>query len=132
MPYEAQGAMLDIDFMVGYSDKPKRRHEIILMPSQYRGHLLITIEFHTNIRMATDALSFLHPSSAVLSPLPTEETQPPFYSLECDHASLRKEKHIALHCFDGLSTLIADLKVPIHDDLHLVVGVGVDEGSAWF
>ena len=67
----------------------------------------------------------------ILLPLPTKEPQPSVHRLECDLAALRKEKHISLPSLDRLPTLIRDLKVSLHDNLHLIVRVLVFEGCTW-
>lgn len=68
--------------------------------------------------------------SGILPPLPAIKPQPPLLRLERDHAPLGKEEHIALRRLDTLAALIRDFKVTVHDDLHLVVGIGVDERGA--
>lgn len=68
--------------------------------------------------------------SAIPPPLPTVKPQPALLRLKSDDTPLGKEKHISLCRFDALSALIGDFKVAVDDDLHLVVGVGVDERGA--
>ena len=74
---------------------------------------------------------FVGVSRTVLSSLPTEEAKPAIHRLECNLAALRKEEHIPLARLDRLPTLIRNLEVSVHDDLHLVIGVGVLKRSAW-
>lgn len=65
-----------------------------------------------------------------LPPLPAIKAQPTLLRLECNDATLRKEEDVPLRCLDALPALVRDLKIAVHDDLHLVVGVGVDERGA--
>ena len=69
-------------------------------------------------------------SSSILSPLPAIKPQPPLLRLKSNHTPLGKEEDIALRRLDTLPALIRNFKVTIHDDLHLVIGIGVDERGA--
>ena len=67
---------------------------------------------------------------SVLRPLPTKKSQPPFLRLERNHAALWEKEHVALCRLDTLPTLIRYFKIAVHNDLHLVIGIGVDERGA--
>ena len=38
---------------------------------------------------------------------------------------------VTLFRFRCLATLITDLKIAVHNDLHFIVSVGIDERCAW-
>ena len=69
-------------------------------------------------------------SSSILPPLPTIKPQTPLLRLKSNHTPLGKEEDIALRRLDTLPTLIRDFEIAIHNDLHLVIGIGVDERGA--
>ena len=68
-------------------------------------------------------------SSTILGPLTTEESQTAIHRLECDLAAFGEEENVSFGCFDHLPTLIRDLKIPIHYDLHLIIGIGIFKRS---
>lgn len=90
----------------------------------------ITRNHYPHLFPYTPAIPFLYQSRTVLPPLPTKKPQPPVLRLECNHTALREEKDIALCSLDALSALIRDVKVAIYDNLHFVIGVGVDKRGA--
>ena len=82
------------------------------------------------ITLPPQPLSISRYLCSVLRPLPTKESQPPFLRLERNLAALWKKEHVALCRLDALPTLIRYFKIAIHNDFHLVIGIGVDERSA--
>ena len=71
-------------------------------------------------------------SSLPLPPLPHKEAQPITIRRERNLGALGKIQHIARHGVHLLARLVLDVELALDDDLHLVVGVGVDERGALF
>ena len=60
------------------------------------------------------------------------ESQPICLSLESDDSALGKVKHISRNSMYFLTGLIGNVKLPLDNDLHLMVGIGIDEWGAGF
>ena len=60
-------------------------------------------------------------------PLPATPSQLAILRTIRNLAPLGQEENIPFASLDALARLIADLKVVVHDDLHLIVYVGVDQ-----
>lgn len=60
------------------------------------------------------------------------ERQPVVVRRERDLSPLGEIKHISRAGSDLLARFIRDFELALEDDLHLVVGVGVDERGAFF
>jgi len=64
-------------------------------------------------------------------PLPTVKPQAPLLRPKRNLAPLRKEKHIPLSRLHFLPRLVRYFKIPIDNDLNLIVSVIVDKLWAW-
>lgn len=74
----------------------------------------------------------VQPLRRIPPPLPHKEPQPALLRFKRNHAPLWKEEDIPLFRLHALPALIRNLKVAVNDDLHLVVGVGIDERGTRF
>lgn len=72
------------------------------------------------------------PLRRALSPLPCIKRESIIVRLEGDLGALGEVKHVAGHGMHALARLVGDVEGALDDDLHLVVGVCVDEGGAFF
>lgn len=78
----------------------------------------------------TNSLTF-HLCST-LSPLSSIKSQSIITRLKLDLTTFREMEHISRNSMDCLPSFVRDVKGTFKDDLHLVVGVGVEEGSPLF
>lgn len=70
------------------------------------------------------------PLRSILLPLPTEEPKPKIVRLKRNFRALGEIKHISFSSVHFLARLVRNVKAAVDDNLHLVVCVLVDEGSA--
>lgn len=65
--------------------------------------------------------------SSILLPLPTVPPQATLLRPKRNLGPLGKKEDIALDSLDAFPQLVANLKVTVNNDFHLVVGVGIDQ-----
>ena len=63
----------------------------------------------------------------ILLPLPHKKSQSKIVRLECDFAPLWKEEHIPLLGLDLLARFVADVEVPINNDLDLIISISIHQ-----